>query len=268
MPTLFVVALTELVGNLEDEAAPLAAIAGVSAYDVRAWVSGLLPHVVFQSPNEADVTRVLAEIRRRGHGAMACDTRQVFRGEDMVRVHRFTFDETTFWANDGRGDHVAFADIAALILVASRTDVVRTTREKEVVDGSTRPPPIVTVDHARNESITEQAAYVFLRQVPDAPSPRPWLIHEREARYLALGAAMKPTRHDNFAATIALLRARTAAVYDDRFAGRARGTSQLVHVRGHDAAVPSLSDKNIDLTVHLLAASLARGQGGPYRGAP
>jgi hypothetical protein len=262
---VYVVALTHLAGNLDDEAAPLAAIAGVSVYDIRAWVGRLLPHIVFQSPNEADAAHVLAEIRGRGHGAMACDSRAICGADKMVRVHRFTFDDTTFWANDGRGEHVAFSDVAVLILAASRTDVVRITREKEVIAGSTRPPPSGTVDHATNESVTEQAAYLFLRQAPGAAPPRPWLLHEREARYLALGAAMQPTRHANFAATVALLRARSSAVFDDRFAGRPRGTSQLLHIRGHDAAAPSLSDTNIDLTVHFLAAWLARGQGGPYR---
>jgi hypothetical protein len=77
---------------------------------------------------------------------------------------------------------------------------------------------------------------------------------------------MRATRHDNYLATLQLLRARAPeAIYNDRLNGARPAGSQLVHVRGHDAAVGQLTDAANDLAVHLLARWLLRDRAGPYR---
>jgi hypothetical protein len=144
-----------------------------------------------------------------------------------------------------------------------RSDVVRTTREKDVNTTLRRRygnPATVEREVTRHEHVVERAAYWFLR------TGRPWLLRESEAQYAALGPAMRPTRRENFDAMLALLRERArGAVFDDRFASQPLGAGQPVQVRGNEAAVPSGADAANDLIVQVLAAWLVRPKGGVYR---
>lgn len=254
---MFVVAIAELAHPLEDEAPSLATPLGLTAFDVRTRAAGVLPKIVAQYASRDDAERALSVIRARGHGALVCDTRDVIAGRDMVHLRRFALEEHAL--REG-AEILPWDAIAALIVVAARTDVVRTTRERDV-EVTGRSARIVERDHARHEHVMEQSAYL----VPRHGSP--WVLHERGAKYVALGNAMRPTQHENFAAMVSLVRGRAlGAIFDDRFAMQPQMGSQLVMVRGHDSAEASSTDAGIDMAVHLLAQWLLRGHGGPYRG--
>jgi hypothetical protein len=257
-----VVAVCELGADLDAEAAPLGALTGLNPYDARMRLAGVLPRVLVQTPSGEDAERITAELRARGHGAMACDTRDVIASGDMIHVRRFAFESPGLFANahPGGTDRLRTSDLGVIIVVATRNDVVRSTREKEIPGPYSRHPTTVVREVTRNEHVVEHAAYLFPR------GGRPWILREREAQYAGLEGAMRPTRHENFAATLALLRAHAPnAVFDDRFATQPLNGAHVVMIRGHDAATAPTSDTASDLIVHVLAAWLARPKGGPYR---
>ena len=263
---MFVVAIAETAGSLEDVAGPLSTILRVAAYDVRMWLGGVLPHVVFRSASQDEALGVAAAIRARGHGAIVCDTRDVVAGSQMVQVHRFAFDQTSLWANDGQGDRLAFDDLGAVLVTASRMDVARTTTHKEPLPMRGKPRPTVVRDHTTHEHVIAHAAYLFPRRTLGSPHPRPWILAERAAQYLSLGARMRMTRHENYMATLDLLRACSPrAIYDERLAVEPRTGAGLVQIHGHDSPAPLLTDATLDLSVHLLAEWLFRVRGGPFR---
>ena len=260
---VLLVAIADVHGNLAQEAAPLAAILGVAAYDVKLWLSAALPRVVFQSELREEADVVLGAIRARGHGALACDASAIVTS-DVVNVKRISIDTMRIGANDGAGDRLPYDSIGALIHVATRSDVERVTRESEPpYEGihSGRPPQTGVRDRTSHEHILEHALFVF-----PVDGLTPWVILERGTKYLGLGPAMRPTAHENFHATIDLLRERAPnASYDDRFVGSSRTPNKVVRVRGSGA--PEVPAEHGDPSVHLLALWLMRGNENPYRDA-
>lgn len=259
----FVVALAEIAGRLDDEAAPLAALLGLTAFDVRNRLGGPLPRVIFQSPAEDEARRAYAALRARGHGVLLVDTETVPSHSELVRVRRFAVDDSGLVGSAPAPPHLAFDDVGAILRVALRSPVLRSTREKELRSHGGRPPATVEVEHLAHESIDAHAAYVFPR-AGGSTRPRPWLLHERETSFLGLGPGLRLTRRENLGAAIDLVRRRApGAVYDDRFVGRPLVSSQMIAVRGNVTAEAGPPDGNADLAVHLLAEWLLGGA--PYR---
>jgi hypothetical protein len=258
MPRAFVVAVGEIAAALEDEAPPLAAAVGLTAYDIKARLTGPLPRVLFQSPQEEPARRVLAAVRARRHGAFLCDTDTVPRPADVVRVRRFAVTDVGVLAGEAV---LPYDRIGAVLRVAVRSTVVRSTREKELRSRGARPPATVEVEHAAHESLVVHAAYLVPRTA-GAERSRPWVLHEREASFLALGPALKKTRRENLTAALDLVRERAPrAIYDERFVGHPLATSQVVSVR--DNLSPEPPDAGVALAVHLLAEWLLGAA--PYR---
>jgi hypothetical protein len=258
-----VVALCEIKGPLEAEAAALAPLFGVGPYDVRVWMSGVMPRVVMMTPDYAAAVDTHRTLRARGHGAVIFDAAAVVPGTHMVQVHRFSTDDASLWANDGEGDFLPWDMIGAIVVVARRVEVVRTTRVRAPAATSipARSRPTVETLERSREHLTDHVAYLFPRE-----GGVPWLVREQETQYLSLGPRMKLTRYENFRETLALVRSKaTRAIFDERFARDPRAAAQVIQVQGHESATPEASDSNVDILVHALAEWLLRGQGGPYR---
>ena len=259
----FVVAVGDIAGVLDDEAAPLAAAAGLTVYDVKARLAGALPRVLFQSPSEAPARRVLAAVRARGHGAFLCDTDAVPRPAELVRVRRFGIGETGVLADGQKGAALAFDRIGVILRLAIRSAVVRSTREKELRPQGARPPATVEVDHDAHETLVVHAAYLVPRP-SGAERARPWLLHEREASFLALGPALRRTRRENLTAALDLVRERAPrAIYDERFVAHPLLTAQVIAVRDNLSPEAPPADTAVALAAHLLAEWLLGGA--PYR---
>jgi hypothetical protein len=258
---MFAVVLVEIRGALETEAAAIGSILGVAAYDVKSRILGGLPRVVLQSSSREEAERVFIALEVRGHRVIGCDAGEVVASEDMVKVRRFNFDKAGLWAHDRAGDHLAFADLGAVVVAAVRTPVVRLTKEL-VRQGENQ----VVVEHAANESALTKVAYLFPHA--RAGTHRPWLLEEQTAQYLALGRNMQSTRQSNFLTTLDLLRDRARhAVFDDRLVTRPRMLNHSVQVRDGDTAKAQSGDFDTDITAYALARWLMRGTGGgPYRG--
>ena len=243
----------------------LAALVGVSAYDARLWLNGQLPRVVFQSEREDEARNVLSALRDSGYGVVGCHASAVASTAQMVRVRRFAFEGDALWSNETNGQRIELESIGALIHAAVRTDVSRTTREREVMYTRRGGPKVVTKDRTRAEHTVEQALYMFPRD-----GALPWVLSEGEARYVALGSNMGATRRQSFERTVALLRNKASrAVYDDRFTQRPLADTATVRVQGHDRVEGATSrSSQTDLVIHLLARWLLRQGDTPYRRAP
>jgi len=252
----FFVAVGEIAGSIDDEAAPLAAAAGLTVFDVRTRLAGVLPRILYHSPSEAAARQVLAAVRSRGHGALLCDGSSVPRAGDFVLVKRFAFDADGLLATSGvprRTERLSFDDIGAIIRVALRATVVRSRREKELRPQGGRPPATVEVERTAHESVVVHAAYV-VPGLRDATRPRIWLVHERESSFLVLGAALRKTRRENLTCALDLIRERAPrAVYDDRFVLHPLVSSQIVTVRDNLSPEAPPPDGSADLLVCILA---------------
>jgi len=246
---------------LDAEAEPIAEIVGVTSYDVRLRLTGLLPSILCWKPNLEEALAVRAALASRHHGVLVVDPRTVPESEQMVHLRRFSLAADRLVAND-HGDSVAFADITALIRAATSTSVVRKVRSREpIAYGSApgRPTPTEETELLRHETASTNLLYI----VPNDGAPL--LLVEHEARYLSLGSAMRATEHENFFTTIELLRAAApSALYDERFASRAHDSRKLAVTRGSDR-VEAREDEELHLLVHVLARWLTRGTGSPYR---
>lgn len=260
-----VVAVTALSGDLDAEVAPIAALVGLSAYDVRARLVGGLPRLLLSTADRNVADRVTRGMVARGHSVTELDPSEATASAEMVKLRRFTFDASGVWANDGAGDHLAWADLAVVVVALVRSEVARTTQDIEhpgSTDGSSR---TMTRDVTKTEHTFSHVAYFFPRR--DGRVRVPWLLDEATAQFRGLGAAMQSTRRGNFLATVARLRQLAPhAVVDDRFVTHPRAASVVVHVRGGESAAPVPAGADVDLLVHILASSLMQSRGGPYRG--
>jgi hypothetical protein len=244
----------------EREADGIAAIARMTAYDVKLRLAGVLPAILAWTSDVEEAIRIQKALTERGHGAVVIDPLAVTPSERMPRVRRFSFEPERFKAND-RGDGAAWDDITALIQAATVTSVVRRVREREPIYevGRGRPPASEEREQIRHETAASKLLYIC---VTDGP---PILLVAHEAKYISLGAGMKATEHENFFETIGRLRSRApGAVFDDRFAERAHDSHKVAVARGSDS-VDARSDRELDLLVHALARWLTRGTGSPYR---
>jgi hypothetical protein len=260
-----VVAVTALSGDLDVEVAPIAALVGLSAYDVRARLAGGLPRLLLSTADREFADRVARGMAARGHAVTEIDPSEATTSAQMVKLSRFAFDASGVWANDGVGDHLAWGDLAVVVVALVRSEVARTTQELEhpgSTDGSSR---AMTRDVTKTEHSVSHVAYLFPRR--DGRSGVPWLLEEATAQFRGLGPAMQPTRRANFLATVARVRQLAPhAVVDDRFVSHPRTAAVVVHVRGGETAAPVPAGADVDLLVHILASSLMARRGGPYRG--
>ena len=266
---MFVVAIAELApsGELEEEEiSALARELGVGAYDVRLRLAAGLPAVVFTSAEEGAAHAVLEAIRRRGHGALACDLRDVVAGPSMVPVRHFALDGESIRADRASPEVLRYANVLALVHVANR--------ELHYVIGHERVFVGPREGVVRRETLTAEHDAPHSLYIFPADAGTPWLLREREAHYGALGAAAGPVQHLNFLRTIGVLRARAPqACFDDRLAGHQRSPEHITRSFGRPGGGEGpWADHGADLAAHLLARwfatkTLSSGVGGPYRSA-
>src|ERR1700735_4216782 len=113
---MFIVALTELKDDLDAEAQHLAALIGVSAYDVKSRIAGPLPKILLQTAAGETARRVWRGIVRRGHGALALDASTVVATTEMASLHRFELDESGMSSH--AGGRLAWGDLGVVVVAA------------------------------------------------------------------------------------------------------------------------------------------------------
>jgi hypothetical protein len=242
---MYVVAITELVTPVDDEAAALAADLGTTLYEERVNLNAGLPVVVLTTPERQAAVRLLQRIRQRGHGAVAVDDSAVISTGSMISMRRFVLEADAITTPDHPGERLPYGELLALLKAEHRT---RTETHAEVtskqfsvgralVTGGVLLSKNVKRDATTVTRESRMALYLFR-----ATAATPWILWERGTQYTTLGKQLAPSSMQNFTTTIAVLRERAPqAVYDER----------LVNAR--------TASSGVDLLAHLLALSIARG---------
>jgi hypothetical protein len=255
---MHVVAIGAIAASVSADAEALARALGdgITALDVRMALAGTPPSVVLRTPSRERANEAARILAAAGLAVVAVELARVVPVERMVHVHRFAFDARGLHADthlpaEPDAPVLAFDAIAVILRVAAETSVWRTTHEKEIASMRGR-GVTVDVQYTRAERAAEQALFLYARG-----SNVPWVLRAGEARYLGLGAAMRPTAAENFATVIALLRERApSATYDERFVAHPLLRHAEVHVRDNDPAAVDLGDRGVEVRVQLLAQML------------
>ena len=261
---MFVVALAELGGPAEAEVPVLAADLGCTAYDARLMLAGGLPAVVKTTADKAQALELLAKLRGRGHGAVACDASAVVASASMKTMKYFRLGPDAIEEGEER---LAYDDVLALVAAVhrSRTDSETVTREKKfsmsralMTSGLSMSKTVTKETRAATED-RESVLYVFRKS-----GAAPWLLREHGTIWTGHGRPLEATEAGNFKATLAALREKIpGATYDDRLVSRKVGERAALHGGAGTTTVKTSSEATIDLLAHLLALWLARA--GAYR---
>lgn len=258
---MFVVAVAEVLGSVEEAAAALAPIVERTEYEVRVALTGALPRVVFQSESRRRADVVLAAIVDLGHGALALDADVLVNGPAKLGIRRFALEQSAIVAQGRVESRFPFAEVGAIVVASARTDVWRTTTEVRV--GSRfRSEPDVIVENTHHGHLDDHLAYLVPRPWSSVRE-RAWVLSESDSQFVALGPRMRPTRHENFFAAVELLAERAPhAIVDDRLLHAPKAAMHLVSVRGNDPASPLGADMNLELSILLLSTWLLRNDEG------
>lgn len=252
---MFVVALMELSGTVEAEAAALARDLGTTAYEERLKLVAGLPAIVLTSAERAPAQALASKMRARGQGVLAVDTASVTAAADMVEVRRFAFEPDALALRD-TGARLPYADILALVRAVhkshteTRTETQQTKLSlgKAMLTGGLSVTKKVTREE-RSIS-TDRAALLYLFR---GSGETPWVLHERRADYSALGPSLAPSSMQNFLAAIARLRAAApAALYDERLTSAAAAPRAALRSTSPNSTSSS-SASGVDLMAHLIA---------------
>lgn len=266
---MYVVALTELRGALEDEAAALAGDLGCTAYDARMLLAPGIPAILRRTPDREAALKLLSSVRARGHGAVACDLSAVASSDAMTAMRRFRLGETELTLDDDPGARLPYDDIVALVPAVhrSRTDTATVTRETKLsvgraimTSGLSMSKTVTKQTHATTEA-RESVLYVFRRS-----GATPWLLREHGTVWAGHGQPLAPSEAENFRMTVAALRARApGAAFDDRLLTRRAPERAALSGGNANTTVKTSSESGVDLLAHLLALWMARPPPAAYR---
>ena len=260
---MFVVAIAELRGSLEDEAAPLAADMGVTAYDARLLLAAGTPTIVKTTPDKAVALDLLARVRARGHGVVACDAAAVVSSDEMVAMRRPRLEEDAVTLDDRPDERLPYADVLALVPAVHqrRVDTATQTRETKLSMGRalmTGGMAFTKTVKTNTRNATEErdvVLYVFRRS--GAP---PWLLRERGTSWAGLGLPLAPSESENYRAAVAALRERApGATFDERLMTRKAGERSSLSGGGGSTTVKTSSQAGVDLLAHVMGLWIARG---------
>lgn len=260
---MFVVAIVELQGPLENEATALAADLGVTSYDGRMLLAAGLPAIVRTTADKAHALELLARLRSRGHGAVAFDSAAVVSSAEMVPIRRFHLGPAAVVLEDRSGEALPYDDVLALVAAVHRIRANAETQVSEkklsiaravVTSGLSMTKTVKKESHAATEE-RDNVLYLFRRS--GAPA---WLLREGAVGdWSGHGQPLAASRYENFRLTVGALRAKApAATFDDRLVTRkVREQASLAGGAG-TRSVTTSSDAGIDLLAHLLALWIAR----------
>ena len=264
---MYVVAITRWGRPLEEEAPELAPLLGLVVYDAKLRLGGPEPVIFAREPDVARARELLALLRSRGHGAVACELAYVPSSEQMAAPRTYAFGPEAFTVHDPAwGERsLPYGDILALVHAATAASEQSTTVTKTkkfslgraVLSGGLVMNKKTTKEAHTEADTREQVVYVVRVDGRD-----PLLLRETRLRHQGLGERARPTVLENLALLVELLRARApGALYDDRLLRRPRKATSL-SVSGTATARTSASSNasDVDLAVHVLAVAHRQGQ--------
>ncbi len=257
---MYLVAVATLATSLEEEAPKLGADLGMTGYEARMLLAGVLPAIVLRARDKEQATELLARLRGRRHDAVACDADAVVTQERMTTLGSFALGESALVRHAWRGEPAAelpYDDILAVLRATrnTRTRSVEKIEERKLRIGTALATGglVMTkkttreVVHTRDER--EQLLYLFRRS-----GMTPWLLEEHGAQYPRLEGERALSQMENFMRTARELQRRAPdAAYDER----------LLRLRLSQG--DKLASRALDENAHVLALWIARQGRGPYR---
>ena len=259
---MIAVAITRWSAPAESEAAALAPLMNEGIYELRLRLVRPLPVVLARVNDPERARELLAALRARGHGAVACDLDFVPSSERMLCPKSYRFDDDAFVVDD-RGHRMPYADMLALIRARAAivSDVQATMETKRlslgraVMSGGLVLSKTTTRHTHETHEDSEQVLYLIRRDGRD-----PMLL--REQRLQHHGVEIRPTSTENFVLLVASLRERAPhAFYDERMMTRRR-PAQFVRTTGStkERTTTHSNSEDTDLAAHLLAIAHRSGQ--------
>jgi hypothetical protein len=245
------VAIAELRSTVDAAVTSMASDLGTTPYELRLLLNAGIPAVVLASVDERAARTVFAAIVRHGHAAVRCERREVTSSSAMTRLRAFELDTEEMVAHAGSAERLRYDDIAVLLRATHHrsTETVEKVKERQFRPGLAIVTGGLVMSRKTTREVTtrteqrEQALYIFRRG--GAP---PWILRERSALYGGLGADLRPSSFESFAATVARLRASAPwAAYDERLMNSRP-------IRGVAVGVEAT-----DIYAHLLALHLGAG---------
>ncbi len=260
---MFIVAVAELHGPVEDEVVPLAADMGTTAYDARLLLAAGLPAIVKTTPDKAVALELLSRLRVRGHGAVACDAAAMVSSEDMVAMRRPRLEADAVSLDDRPNERLPYADVLALLPAVHQRRVETATQTREtklsmgraVMTGGMAFTKTVKTNTRNATEERDVVLYVFRRS-----GEPPWLLRERGTGWAGLGLPLAPSESENYRLAVAALRERApGATFDDRLMTRKAAERSSLSGAGGSTTVKTSSQAGVDLLAHVLALWIARG---------
>lgn len=249
---MLVVFVANLARPAVAEADALAPTLGMTPYEARLALAAGPPSVVLSTTDRNRANDVLGVLRSRGHGAHVFDDENFVASERMTRADDFILDAEGM-RRTSTGDLLPYGDVYAILRAVhdSTSELERSPRpvitDRQLINSHSL--RVVTKNEER-----EHVAYFFRRS-----GEKPWLLRERHASYVGLGADRTPIAFANFTRTLTRMREQAAmAVYDDRLARRR--VAERAGAEGERS-----SRDGMDLLAHLLAMTIASQGGSPYR---
>ena len=211
---MLVVFVANLARPAAAEADALAPTLGMTPYEARLALAAGPPSVVLSTVDRNRANDVLGILRSRGHGAHVFDDENFVASDGMTRADDFVLDAEGMRRTQN-GDLLPYGDVYAILRAVhdSTSELERQARpaitNRQLIN--TQSLRVVSKNEER-----EHVAYFFRRS-----GEKPWLLRERHASYVGLGAERTPIAFANFTRTLTRMREASAmAVYDDRLARR------------------------------------------------
>jgi hypothetical protein len=267
MGAMILVAVTRWACAPENEAPALAPLLGEAVYDLRLRLARPLPVMLARVDAPERARALLAALRARGHGAIACDLTYVPSSQAMMTPRSYRFEADAFVGSGpaqatGR---MPYADMLALLRARDTTveEIATSTKERKFSFGRAAMTGGLILSKSKTKSArstseqSEQVLYLIRRD-----GREPMLLREGALRHEGLGEQIRPTALENFALVVASLRERAPqALYDERLMIQARNAASL-RLSGTPTdrrTTQSNSDEN-DMAAHVIAIAFRSGQ--------
>ena len=254
---MYVIAVCRWGKPVEQELGELAALLGGTAYDLRLRLMGPLPVLVDQRPDRQAAEALLDALRSRGHGAVLCDTDEVYSAEQMIAPRKFNFEAEALVVESKQPVRVPYDQIMVLVLgtraTAQQTTTTKTKRRISMgragLSGGLMARRKITKHFTTYDEEREQVLYIFARG-----GIKPIIMTEFGLHYSSLGEFMCPSTSENFMAVVKILEERAHnAVFDESLAGVTRKPSLIGVGGGAGQRVTTSSNASeLDLVAHLL----------------
>lgn len=264
---MYVVAVTRWATPVEQEATALAPLFGMAPYDLKLRLGGPLPVVVAREGDAQRARQLLAALRDRGHGSVACDLASVPSSAEMTCPRSYAFEPDAFVALDPAWDRrlMPFRDMVGLIHAKAATiqqtsDVTKKRKFSLGRAALTGGLAMRKTETTERRSVSEEREQVLYLVRKDGREPM--LLREGRLRHQGLGERVARTAAENFTVLLQMLReSAPQALFDDRLARRLRKTDTMA-VSGTSAhQVTEISNASeTDLAMHLIVVAHLTGQ--------